>query len=38
MLFVSIIDQQRNINQTSVPNQSGESQPENSPLQSGQPQ
>ncbi|KAF4111618.1 hypothetical protein G5714_008649 [Onychostoma macrolepis] len=27
-------DQQRNINQTSVPNQSGESQPENSPLQS----
>ncbi|XP_016117523.1 leucine-rich repeats and immunoglobulin-like domains protein 1, partial [Sinocyclocheilus grahami] len=28
-------DQQRNINQTSVPNQSGESQPQKSPLQSG---
>ncbi|XP_016416993.1 uncharacterized protein LOC107747084 [Sinocyclocheilus rhinocerous] len=28
-------DQQRNINQTSVPNQSAESQPEKSPLQSG---
>ncbi|RXN36609.1 basement membrane-specific heparan sulfate proteoglycan core [Labeo rohita] len=34
MLFVSIIDQQRNINQTSDPNQSAESQTENSPLQS----
>uniref|UniRef100_A0A8C1YJR3 Ig-like domain-containing protein n=1 Tax=Cyprinus carpio TaxID=7962 RepID=A0A8C1YJR3_CYPCA len=31
-------DQQRNINQTSVPNQSAQSQPENFPLQSGQPQ
>ncbi|RXN35133.1 basement membrane-specific heparan sulfate proteoglycan core [Labeo rohita] len=37
MLFVSIIDQQRNINQTSDPNQSAESQTENSPLQSDDP-
>ncbi|XP_058639074.1 low affinity immunoglobulin gamma Fc region receptor II-like isoform X2 [Onychostoma macrolepis] len=44
LIFISLLlllwrykknkDQQRNINQTSVPNQSGESQPENSPLQS----
>uniref|UniRef100_A0A8C1JJH1 Ig-like domain-containing protein n=1 Tax=Cyprinus carpio TaxID=7962 RepID=A0A8C1JJH1_CYPCA len=43
LIFISLMllwrykknkDQQRNINQTSVPNQSAESQPENSPLQS----
>uniref|UniRef100_A0A9J7YCR4 Ig-like domain-containing protein n=1 Tax=Cyprinus carpio carpio TaxID=630221 RepID=A0A9J7YCR4_CYPCA len=43
LIFISLLllwrykknkDQQRNINQTSVPNQSAESQPENSPLQS----
>ncbi|XP_058639252.1 B-cell receptor CD22-like isoform X2 [Onychostoma macrolepis] len=47
LIFISLLlllwrykknkDQQRNINQTSVPNQSGESQPENSPLQSADP-
>ncbi|KTF80408.1 hypothetical protein cypCar_00045470, partial [Cyprinus carpio] len=36
-IHLSANDQQHNINQTSVPNQSAESQPENSPLQSGQP-
>ncbi|RXN12700.1 Fc receptor 5 [Labeo rohita] len=33
-LWVNVTDQQRNINQTSDPNQSAESQTENSPLQS----
>ncbi|KAL1272005.1 hypothetical protein QQF64_031021 [Cirrhinus molitorella] len=46
LIFISLVllwrfkknkDQQRNINQTSVPNQSGEFQMENSPLQFGQP-
>ncbi|XP_042582697.1 Fc receptor-like protein 5 isoform X9 [Cyprinus carpio] len=46
LIFISLLllwrykknkDQQHNINQTSVPNQSAESQPENSPLQSAGP-
>ncbi|XP_052417374.1 leucine-rich repeats and immunoglobulin-like domains protein 1 isoform X2 [Carassius gibelio] len=46
LIFISLLllwrykknkDQQRNINQTSVPNQSAESQPENFPLQSADP-
>lgn len=38
MICVSIVDQHCNIQQTSVPNPSGESQALNSPLQSGQTQ